>query len=515
MITLTQPPALYSLSRNRNTVKFTVNNRVASPGQVAEFQFQIKGIPMANEALSIAYGDEYVFMTFTPTPVDNGYEIGLPSGVMDADQFADQFMIPAFESNYYLSRDFTIVPQLSQPGERNFLLRAKSVGSRFNITYWSNIGNLVINAIPAQIGDDANIRPAFKTYLEVQIGKAPLQELETVAGTISHLNNHSEIDLAKILDADWHELAMPTFNGLSLVNRSNAIAKYRLRYAEAFGEVTRIQKINETGFYYSLAGGLSLAGQKIQSLQDRINLSMNFLTSFGTQKISPSQQFYLTYLHTRAQTGFRVYADVEYTDDTKVELTMYSQLSQVANPSLHVVPSGYRAIEPIVDPEKKVYKYEVWIGDASNRETLYSQKITFFLDYRAPIAETTFLYRNAYGAMEVFRATGTNEQQVNHDGSLIRKVLPWDYTPSQHHTIRNDVKNNLIWEVNSGFKTKSEMAQIHEMLASDMVWLIGSSRFIPVTLVAGEGQLFGTESGRLNEVTLIAIGEIEKGFSHV
>lgn len=515
MITLTQPPALYSLSRNRNTVRFSTNNRVVAPGQLAEFQFQIKGVPVANQALSISYGDEVVFMTFTPTPQDNGHEIGLPSGLMDGDQYAVQFVIPAFESNYYLSRDFTIVQQVSPPGERFFLLRAKTVGARFNITYWSNIGNLIINAIPVQIGEDQNIRPAFKTYLEVQVGKAPLQDLTTIPGTISHLDNSSEIDLSKILDKDWHELPMPSFNGLSLINRSNAIVRYRLRYAEAFGQLSRIQKITDSPFYFSLRGAQTLAGQKIQNLQERINLNMNFLTSFTTQSISPGQQFYLTYLHTRGQTNFRVYADVEYMDDTTAELTMYSQLAQVANPSMHVIPVGFRAIEPIVDPEKKVYKYEVWVGDTSNRDTLYSQKITLKLDHRIPIDETTFLYRNAFGAMEVLRCTGAMEQKLAHEAILVNRRLPADYTTAQHHTIRNDVRNNLVWEVNTGFKTKSEMLQVHELLASDMVWLIGSNRFIPVTLEGGGADLQGTESGRLNETTIVVSGEIEKGFSHV
>ncbi|MCH8491037.1 MAG: hypothetical protein LAT81_14060, partial [Oceanicaulis sp.] len=338
-------------------VSFTTNNLYSNVGQVAEFEVQIKGTPAAGQQMRFSWGDHEIPFFFMANPIDDGFEIGLPTVVMDAFTFATTFVIPGLQDNFYINRDFEIVPIPSPGSDYHFLLRARQKGARFNITYWSNIGNLIINAIPKTIGVDQQERPNFNTLLQLYVAKAPLNAFSMFSLWHRHYNLSSLFDLSEILNRDFLEIPLPSFGSLGLSNKSNALGKFYYRYGEAYGSPTLVRKMNVSNTFYFLKGASSKLGFLVENFNARISSGNTLLTHWQNKKTTTLQQSYLTYLHTNSNIGFRVYADVLYTDGTTDALTAINQLTGVQNPSLWVIPTGYRTIENLVDPDKMVEQY--------------------------------------------------------------------------------------------------------------------------------------------------------------
>ncbi|MCH8491209.1 MAG: hypothetical protein LAT81_14945, partial [Oceanicaulis sp.] len=159
--------------------------------------------------------------------------------------------------------------------------------------------------------------------------------------------------------------------------------------------------------------------------------------------------------------------------------------------------------------------YTMWVASANDRNVKYSQDVIFNIDYREQIEETHLIYRNSLGGIEVFRATGEANRNTERQSRKAKVLRGGNYAATDHHAIETNITTTEGLEINTGYKSKSEMRQFVELATSDKVWLIGRSRFIPVTLEIDTAALEGTESGRLNNADFTILFTTEKGFTNV
>lgn len=148
------------------------------------------------------------------------------------------------------------------------------------------------------------------------------------------------------------------------------------------------------------------------------------------------------------------------------------------------------------------------MADASSPTTLYSQKINHVVDARAALDNSYFLFKNSFGVYEVVRCTGQVQEQSTIVKQEAKRYLNADYAITDAASVIWAQSEQRSWQINSGFKDKTEMQHFVDFLLSTSVYKITSSVFVPVTIQVGDAQLSATRSGRLNNVTFTALADV-------
>jgi hypothetical protein len=496
-------PEQFVLGGNPTELRLETNNLYSAAGAQHKFRLTFTGIPVPGKQLIFSWQDVYITLTTSDTPNDSGYEIRTPTALTALSVWANADLLPALQANFYLNRDFTITLLNNLGGTVTVELTALAKGTAFDISFTTDAPADVTGASYIA-GANQAIRPNFQTHLELYISQLPVNDFVRIIATQTHAAAESRFRLDAILKADYFGSSLPDYGGLAIKNISAAIIKFYMAYAESFGSPIAVQKLTKTATYFALQGAWGKDYQAQHSFLARLNAVQTILAHASSYKVSASQPHYLNYLHWwPGITNFKVYCTIVYTDATQDEVTLYTQGSGVAKPTLWCIPAGYAAIAAVKDPAKEVYSYAVWVG-ASNDVTLqYSQKVQHLLDTRPQLHETNLLFKNGFGVFEVFRCTGTVIEQTSPQKQTAQRALSPDYGVTDAQTVTFGQQETRAWQINTGYKSKAEMQLFVALALSPSVYKIDGF-FRPVTLQTNEVTLAASRSGRLNEATFTA-----------
>lgn len=520
-LSITLQPQPWVLADNPTELRLVTNNLYQNTGAFARYRFIVDGIPNGpNQSLVFQWGDNLVSFLTKTAPDDSGTQIGINYVGSNAQEWADLFFIPALQGNFLINRDFDVTVPIGDPiGTRTIDLTARNRGAAFSLV----VNNFLVatsGAIAGSLavaGADRIIHPNFQSYVELHISRATVNNWQISRLSQAHFDTTSSFPIHQILGQDYYGSTLPDHAGNVLKEISEGLIKFFLRYGEAYGEPKAIRTLSTTATYFAIKGGFGKDAHAQQSFfTDYIDVGRTMLTQASSQKVSKSQPLFLNYLHLVAAVSFRVRVEINYTDGSSQIGNLHNQFMGVTNPSMWVIPCGYQVVASIADPEKIIKSFSIWVVDYASSTAGYSQTITFTIDTRPPIEESHWLYKNAFGVYEIFRCTGTVAEELRIEKTTAERHLPADYAVTDAATITTNQGQQRQWQINTGYKSKSEIRQMIEMLVSPSVYWVRSSHFMPVQIQVNEAALTATRSGRANQLDFTAVEDtMQKHYTHV
>lgn len=520
-LSITLQPQPWNLADNPTELRLVTNNLYENTGAFARYRFVVTGIPNSpNQSLVLQWGDNLVNFLTKISPDDSGTHIGIDYPGTDAQEWADLFFIPALQGNYLVNRDFDVtIPAGDLPGMRTIDLTARNRGVAYNLVVSNFLvtGSGSITGALAVSGADRIVHPNFQSYVELHISRTTVNNWQITRLSQAHFDLTASFPLHQILGQDYYGSTLPDYGSSALKEVSNGIIKFFLRYGEAYGEPKAIRMLSTTATYYALKGGFGKDAHAMQNFFTQwVDLGRTMLTQNFAQKVSTAQPIFLTYLHLQLAVSFRVRVEINYTDGSNTVANLYNQLMGANNPSLWVIPCGYQAISLLADPAKTVSSYSIWVVDFNNANIGYSQTISFAIDTRPPVEESHWLYKNAFGAYEVVRCTGTVIEELSIEKTQAERHLPADYTVTDAASITTANTQQRQWQINTGYKSKAEIRQLIEMLVSPSVYWVRPTHFMPVKIQVDNAELTNTRSGRANQLDFTAVEDTkQKHYTHV
>lgn len=471
-ITVIESPLAVMPIGNEIPLKLQTDNRYVSAGSAAILTFTFSGIDeIVGRTFVLEYGDVSLQFFLAVTPDDSGSQIrkatsGLPIDYWMA-WFAEDMM-----RNYYLNRDFDCVVDT---GADTIALTAKEVGTDYSVTIdFNNVANLVITEVA---GVDPVARENYELVCMTEILDGSIWRRLAEDRLAPDSNNqvilYFQDLLAPEIEAEhtWPEVPA-TYHAL----RSNHIKQYTIYYAERYDNVVR-RLTSYSNVVYAILGAFdykmvaALNGQDYSYL-DFIITYKSFLTWQPASKTinltQPEKLFFLVFNDiSSAVVHIRVY----YTDGTDSGDQELETISSVDQYTVYELMVGYSQIDFSKWIEKAILKYEIWLED--NAGNVQSQTREFILETKTFRHERIFLFRNSFGAMDTFRATGRKTQRNEYERMVIESNHEGFSIQDQYLALERSV-----FTVNTGWLTFAQRNWLRELLLSREVYeIIGDYKF--------------------------------------
>jgi hypothetical protein len=426
--------------------------------------------------LVFRWNNKILTMTLAAIPDDSGQQMHPATGGQSlADWLA--VLCADLNANYYLSQDF----EITVSGYNTLRFIACKAGEVFNLEFIENEGNIAgITQDPAPIeGVDPVLRDFYNVLLvvkpfdsEVSLGQ------DLVAPDLSGNCNFDIHDL--LCDYLTPEFDWPHENGITHAPRLKFIKKFLVQYAETYDrEYYRLNTL--PGDHYAVLGGfdykiLAALNGIAYSYYDFITTFKAFLTWQPTTKIiSKTQRDKLFYLVFGDISNVSSLIKIYFTDGTS------SAKTQIA--SFHA--AQYNVIEFFTDyvsldiagkvGQKTALKYDFWLEDEANN--VISQIRTYEIEFRPQKYSRTFIFRNSFGAYDVFRATGRKKHVNNYLRMILERNVS-EFTLAQQYQILE----SETFQVSSGYVSRTTKNWLRELLLSEEVFEIIDDYKFPILI---------------------------------
>jgi len=375
-------------------------------------------------------------------------------------------------SNYYLSKDFDLVA--SGP---YITITAKTAGSEFTLEYLDDIEPITgLSADPEPV---AGVTPVLRDFYNIILQLKPHNSNVLIGQDMipPDASGQATFDIHDLLcDYLTPEFDWPHEAGFTHVPRLKFIKKFRVQYAETFDrEYYKLNKL--PGDHYAVLGGfdykiLAALNGIAYSYSDFITTFKAFLTWQPTTKIiSKTQRDKLFYLVVNDISNVASFVKIYFTDGTT------SANTQIA--SFHA--AQYDVIEFFTDyvsldiagkiGQKTALKYDFWLQD--DQAQVISQVRTYEIEFRPQSYSRTFIFRNSFGAYDVFRATGRKKHINNYERMILERNSS-EFTLAQQYQILE----SETFQVSSGYVSRNVKNWLRELLLSEEVFeIMGDYKF--------------------------------------
>ncbi len=211
-----------------------------------------------------------------------------------------------------------------------------------------------------------------------------------------------------------------------------------------------------------------------------------------TQYVGPYQPVKLWWKPPQTGLSFTLHARGYYSDGSVKFFTDFPTMWYDVMFEFDLHPEGL-GFQPVINDTKLLY-YEIWMTGSPSVE-----KRTFIIDW--VYHEETFylLADNQIGGIDCISLTGAAIYSPTAERKISVKPLQKGMGVKQRTKIVSGSKKNRQWKINSGYKSKAEMAALDILLDTPNAWLLvppaGGSDFIaqytvvPVIITNTEMQL--------------------------
>ena len=446
----------------------STDNHLSDPGTKAQLNINFNDIDLIEDHyIILAWGDRAITFWSSLNPDNTGRQIHSATiGQSVSDWVA--ILADDFRDNYYLSQDFDISSDSS-----SIRFDAKNIGADFTLT----IEDLTLTGTSHNsfvTGQDSVTRDFYGIIVRL------LSDGGDVIG-----EDFVTPDSAGAARFDLHDLfcnyLLPEF---TWPQPSDVLHRYRefsvrtfsVRYAESFNrEVQRLFDLPDD--HYAALGGFDY--KQLAALNGVSYSLLDFITSFkafltwqpSSKAISLTQKEKLFYLVFDDIKVIKSFVKLYFTDGTS---SANQSVETVAVDQFKVFEffTGYQALG-ISDRAgvKTVLKYDFWLEDDSGNRK--SQVRTFEIDFRKYPYERIFIFRNSFGAFDVFRATGRKKVLNQYERLVLEKNISEISVTQQYQILEN-----VTFQVNIGYVSKNTKNWLRELLLSEEVYeVIGNYKF--------------------------------------
>lgn len=444
------------------------------------FQFTIEGV-----------NHDFVYKT---TPSKNGSDLPIN---YTAD-YADYFNSNSFFSKYFFAFPIKIegVDAICiQPyfkGEASQMIYNTSIASGL---YLLNIRN----GRPLSTKENYNLN--IDVFVEKEFFNNDFKCVYRGKHT-PHLKGETSIvdfDISEILKP-FLSYNIPTFNQSYHTLIPNIIRRYFVKINESYGSPVVNYLPIKSDFKECLLAGINFRNYlKEPDFINTPNYNQIFNTPFilldwesNEKTLLPNQEDYV-FLMTGNEGGQNLLGPGEYAqmiwkitasepNDSLAVTTFWKNnvaggfvtidmIGSTKGREIHVFPTGYinsllkNNLETTEQDYNKIVEYEIWLELSSQQDPVFVRK--FIIDHKHYYNLKQFAYTNSLGGFSTFYTTGESKKAVEINFSEFLKDNNIELTNEGKNNFRYNYNSSEIFEVNSGFKTKSEIFNIIDFLFSE------------------------------------------------
>jgi len=505
---ITYPPYL-ALAKNPVVFKLLTNNAIETAGVKANLSLIFNDDPyllVDGDSFDLVWGSNIITITVKTTPDSSGNQI---KAIVQG-QTLTQWVLQThnyLNSNYYISRDFTIASVLN-----SMIFAARETGDEYTLTL-DNEPPTKINSQDAVTGVTEVYREFFSMLCQtfVKDGTEMLKKFEDALSVDSSYN--AFVDIAEILKAElYSEFEWPEASATSWKKREHLLLPYFIRYCEQFGNPLTPQKIATTQYFWAFNGGIPFWKQVDYysagtSFWDRMLYEMNFLTwQPRTKKIDiyqPETLYWVAWKNTLNNTTCRLKITAHTYDETGlITTTIYSGDQAVSYMDVFELQVGYARLNELYDIDAyfhdqgvdgvtgQYYEVEVVIKSGG---LVISEKFTYEVDLTEYPNTRYFRFLNSVGGYDTVRTTGIGEFELAPERAFITSPYPKEFDAAFKQKKNIFISGTQKMKVNTGWKNKEEIDWLQDFMLSEEVYEIIDGKLYPIVITSTSGPKYVDE----------------------
>lgn len=477
-LTLTDSPNLNQLSRNPVWAKLTTNNYIYTAGVKAKIWLEVTDVTVvSSQTITMTFADRTIVFTFFDLNLnESGISLRTP-GALNLANFILQ-LAQDFATNYHIATNYNITTDSS-----NVIFEAKESGSAYSFLSTASTANAIAfgtNVTGVDEVANANFRIALDVYIEQIYGSGSYTKIHS-----AELIPYNNVALFNIADAlhSYMGTDKPAVGLAAITLCTGILRRYKIRYAEKFGEDPDYKIATLSDVCYVLKAAISFIEQRYQPtfLTGYLTNSGKFLTwQPRTKTVIQTQPEYLYYFVPSSATTLNLQVKIYYTDGTTTIVTALTKTPTEQN-QLYIIPVGYTQV---VAPSatKTVSKYQVWIENQT--PNVISEVFTYKLTAKTQVDTHLFLFESSLGAWETLRTTGENQSDSTVESIVANRTTEIISLNTTGNSEKFDATGNNTFTQSTGFKTKEEIDWLEDLLYSKSVVEIASNgEHIPVIIL--------------------------------
>jgi hypothetical protein len=478
-ILVTPLPAV-AFSKNRIMATFQTDSVYASLGVLAINEFELTGTIFIGRTIQIRYGTVTVNLLVVTSSPPTGNNIKSGNGTLAH----AQSLIPYFQSNAYLNRDFVItVP--NDPTRPRVVFTAKNIGPDYNFIpiIYTNISLLNATAGAGQVR-----KKNLAIALECQVQRIGSSDYDTVyAERIPYRSQQVSINISKLLHAELAPDFPAAWDTATPWKHTRSRRKYRLVTAEGYGDPfvlqaaetfpEKIAKMGGTGFRQGFTKTPTEWVQGAAAADDKfLRYGVNF------RHIQTDEPQWLSFLNTRtAITNLYIEAVIVFGDNSTQTTTTLIAGGLAVNECI-TIPAWITALSlHIVAPTKAIKTYALRLLSGSN---YISEQLMFALDTAHREHKQYFVFLNSLGVWDSFLAYGQSSYGVSWANQQIQRPIPHGYTTNDGDL--SDVGSSMrdTFAVATSFYTADQLRYLRDFFGSPYKYRWISGKCYPISIKA-------------------------------
>lgn len=396
-----------AFAQNEIAVTLTSDDYLEAQGRAAVYSLSWIGDVLDTDFIQLQFDSRTIVIEARDNPDDSGNQV-ISQGELDRVAYG-KILVEALKGNHAFSSTYTA----EEAEDGAVRIRARKPGIAFGIL--STGSNFFLNQEITPL--NRSVKKNFQHFISIVRGNDQL--FESLLPLNYPVNGKTSIDISGILFADL---------GLDIPDLATAwqvceksVLKYKVRYANAWGDPAAVRQIKETDTKLALIGGFSkMALAHIQSpdhlekylLADpQLYQSQNWFESYPVDnvEVKTNQPQFLYFINSRDQAEtFKLKVSAFFQDETVQEREVYGGL--LASLQKVCVPVGYLqlGLDAISTPENHVVAYTVQLVSAGdNTPRTVAKRFAVNRCYEANTRY--FLYSGSDGNFKTLRTYGTAE----------------------------------------------------------------------------------------------------------
>lgn len=492
-ITLIQQPAEIVFSRNPIWFGFQTDNLYNPAGQASVYTLAFPDGPLADGAVfDIIYGGSLISQTFTVKnyPDDSGLQIkagvDVPlEGDLDELQWCTQ-LAEFFSYNYLISRDYVATVDTSGLNPK-VKLTAKVFDPYFNITVSDQ---LFVTSAQLTNGIKTVRNTNFKLYYEIWIeNEAHTGFYKLMSDIFADVSDTgiSNINISKAItealrgaqnDFDTPDAALPT-----AFHAKKTCRRYYMRYAEVYGEVQKVRKLQNTATKWALLGGVGkfkLTDYSVATnfLDTGIHKFLKIEPVSKSVKLTQPEWLSIIWLST-VPANIRLHVKVYYSTGDPEDVTMYPFAGLLKYDKI-TFPTGCTQLDlPAVDEARIITKYEVWVENSADSAVL-SEVRTYILDYTQNLAKY-IIELSSFGVYDTFQCygKGASTYDLTTDKAVISRSAAFNFSDGETIDFDNSLEQKET--IRTGWQSRREISRYRDLFLSWDKFLVRNGRMYPIS----------------------------------
>lgn len=484
--TLETMPEDVSLVKSGPTYVVLDTDRDLYPYSSVVIDLVVTGTINVGEFFTFSYGDISITFTGANPADDSGVQLSTNAGALPIDEYADA-LAEEFRQNFEIARYF----EISRSSGISEHILIKPIDNFTNDFAQSNdMANVTASII--QTGT-ANFEKNLKIVLLVEeydtfyskYKKGKVHILEPV-------NSRAAFNIAKDFDLQHDFPAASTINSSSFNWNvcANNFVKYRLRYAEQYGEPAEVRALTTNATEKFAVYGSREYPKRLNLWWNSFKASDKFLTlQPNNKRISYEQPEYLYWIaRTDPSPAIEMRATATLADGSTVNTSPGASSYFTVYGQIYKFTTQYKQLGFTLDPLNPIVSYKVWMIDSVTTSVITEER-NYIIDPKAMDYEKYYAFGNSLAGVETMRGTGKMVESPKYEWqeATLYDAYLGELSAKHSQTYQYNKKEIVTWAGSVGYHSKEYIESLKDALLSDDVRLIDieNKQFIEILVNKG------------------------------